>query len=44
LRQGNAAAARPLLTSSLPVILKRWPGDTMYGYEAQQRQRALASS
>jgi Tfp pilus assembly protein PilF len=43
LRQGNAAAARPLLTSSLPVILKRWPGDTMYGYEAQQRQRALAS-
>jgi tetratricopeptide (TPR) repeat protein len=41
LRQGNAAAARPLLTSSLPVILKRWPADTMYGYEAQRRQRGL---
>ena len=43
LRQGDVAAAKPLILSSSPIVLKRWPAATMYGYEVAQRLRMLRS-
>ena len=31
------AEAEPLLTQSMPVILKSWPAGTLYGQDALQR-------
>ena len=44
LRQGKVAEAKPLIVSSSPVLLKRWPAQTMYGHEVEQRRRALAGA
>lgn len=44
LRQKNFGAATPLIRTSSPVILKRWPANALYGYEAQQRLRSLAGT
>ena len=44
LRQGNRSEARKLITSSAPVILKRWPPAGLYGFEVQQRMKALNRS
>ena len=41
LRQGKVGQAKLLIESSSPVVLKRWPAETMYGHEVQQRRRAL---
>jgi len=41
LRQRNPEAATPLIRSSSPVILKRWPADALYGYDAQRRILAV---
>jgi tetratricopeptide (TPR) repeat protein len=41
LRQKDVKAAAPLIRSSSPVILKRWPADALYGYDAQSRMRAV---
>lgn len=35
--------AKPLLASSAPVILKRWPPASLYGFKVQQRMRELSS-
>ena len=43
LSQNQKAAARPLLLASTPIVLKRWPAQSMYGFEAQQRLRAANS-
>lgn len=42
LRGGDVAAAKPLIESTAPVLLKRWPPASLYGYEVEQRRAALA--
>lgn len=44
IRQGKISEAKPLIVSSSPVVLKRWPAQTMYGHEVEQRRRALAGA
>ena len=41
LRQKKLDAATPLIRSSSSVILKRWPADALYGYDAQRRMQAI---
>ena len=36
-QQRQYAAANTLMQASLPVILKKWPADTMYGHDALER-------
>jgi hypothetical protein len=36
-RARRYAEAEALMTASLPVLLPKWPADTLYGYDAQQR-------
>jgi tetratricopeptide (TPR) repeat protein len=36
-QQRHYAAADALMQASLPVILKKWPPDTMYGHDALER-------
>jgi tetratricopeptide (TPR) repeat protein len=43
LRQGRTAAARALLTASSAIILKRWPANSLFGFDVQQRMRALSA-
>ena len=33
--------AEPLIASSMPVLLTKWPPDTLYGYDAVQRSLRL---
>ena len=33
--------AEPLVASSMPVLLKKWPPDTLYGHDALQRSIQL---
>lgn len=42
LRQQERKAAAPLIRSSSPIILKRWPAGALYGYDAQRRMQALS--
>jgi tetratricopeptide (TPR) repeat protein len=42
LRQHQATAAKELIESSAPILLKRWPPSTLYGHEVVQRSRMLA--
>src|SRR5262249_13641378 len=35
------AEAEPLIAASVPVILKKWPAGTLYGYDGLQRSIAL---
>jgi tetratricopeptide (TPR) repeat protein len=44
LRRNDRNAAAPLIRSSSPIILKRWPADALYGYDAQRRIQALGSA
>jgi tetratricopeptide (TPR) repeat protein len=39
--QKRYAEAEPLIAASMPVILKKWPADTLYGYDGLQRSIAL---
>lgn len=41
LRQGDTRMAKPLILSSAPAVLKRWPSTTFYGAKVQQRLSAL---
>jgi tetratricopeptide (TPR) repeat protein len=41
-RMGRVREGSSLIRSSAPVVLKRWPPSTMYGYEAEQRSLAIA--
>ena len=43
LRQKDLKAAAPLIRSSSPIILKRWPADALYGFDAQSRMRAIGA-
>ena len=36
-RAKRYAEAESLMAASLPVLLPKWPADTLYGYDAQQR-------
>ena len=40
-RQGEAKEARQLIESTSPTILKRWPLQSLFGFEVQRRQRML---
>lgn len=44
IRQGRAQEAAPLLRASAPVLAARWPPDSLYGYVAKARERALAAA
>jgi hypothetical protein len=35
------AEAEPLIASNTPQLLKKWPPDTLYGYDALQRALRL---
>lgn len=41
LRNGDHNGARQLLSASSPIILKRWPPTTLYGFRVEQRLREL---
>ena len=43
LRQKNLDAGAPLIRRSSPIILKRWPANALYGYDAERRLRAIPS-
>ena len=38
---GRYAEAEPLIAGSMPVLLVKWPPDTLYGYDAVQRSMRL---
>ena len=40
-RQKRYPEAEPLVASSMPVLLKKWPPDTLYGHDALQRSIQL---
>ncbi|GAA3898734.1 hypothetical protein GCM10022276_17080 [Sphingomonas limnosediminicola] len=42
LRQKRKAEAEPLLRSSTPIVLQRWPVQSMYGYKAKERLSGVA--
>ena len=42
LRQNNLGAATPLIRASSPIVLKRWPAGSLYGYDAERRLRAIS--
>ena len=44
LRQGKRKEAGRLIASSSPVLLKRWPANSLYGFQVKQRMRALGLS
>ena len=43
-RAQRYAEAEPLIASSIPVLLPKWPTTTLYGYDAQQRAIQLYSA
>lgn len=38
---GRYAEAEPLIAGSMPVLLRKWPPDTLYGHDAVQRSLKL---
>ena len=40
-RQKRYREAEPLIAASMPVLLKKWPADTLYGYDGIERSMAL---
>jgi tetratricopeptide (TPR) repeat protein len=44
LRQNKVAAARQLILSSAPTLLKRWPPQSLYGFEVQRRVHAIPNA
>ena len=40
-RAKRFSEAEPLIASSMPVLLKKWPADTLYGYDGLERSMAL---
>jgi tetratricopeptide (TPR) repeat protein len=44
MRRGNFAEAGPLISSSAPIVLERWPPTTLYGFKVEKRLRALRQS
>ena len=44
LRQNKRSEAKALISSSSPILRKRWAPQTLYGYEVEQRMRAVGVS
>jgi tetratricopeptide (TPR) repeat protein len=44
LHRKDLKAAAPLIRSSSPVVLKRWPANALYGFDAQARLLAVSNS
>jgi hypothetical protein len=41
LSAGRTAEAAPLIERSLPILLKKWGPDGLYGHDAVQRKQRL---